>query len=189
MNRDLAESPRAASLAQSLEGRSLRVTAGSLLSVRAAVQSGRIALLSDADAADADIGGPPLALLGLFNATAANPGSAPAVQIRGDADTANRFRELFKLLRPDLETQVARLLGEVPARALAKFSVAALDWGRRALDSGRHNLAEYLQEESRDLVNRTELDEFLRGVDLARESADRVEARLAMLERRRGANP
>ena len=46
------------------------------------------------------------------------------------------------------------------------------------------NIAEYLQEESRDLVNKTELEEFLRGVDELRETADRIEARLGHLERR-----
>ena len=46
------------------------------------------------------------------------------------------------------------------------------------------NVAEYLQEESRDLVNRTELDEFLRGVDTLRETADRIAVRLSALEQR-----
>ena len=46
------------------------------------------------------------------------------------------------------------------------------------------NIAEYLQEESRDLVNKIELGEFLRGVDELRETADRVEARLGRLEQR-----
>jgi ubiquinone biosynthesis protein UbiJ len=192
MNRDLAESMRATALARQLEGRSLHVTAGSLLDLRAAIQGGRLFLsavgtpAADAKAADAEISGPVSALLGLFSATAANPGSAPSVQIRGDADTANRFRDLFKLLRPDPEAQLARLIGDVPAHGLAQFTASALDWGRRALDSGRRNVAEYLEEESRDLVNKTEMEEFLRGVDLAREAADRAEARLVLLERRRG---
>ena len=46
------------------------------------------------------------------------------------------------------------------------------------------NIAEYLQEEGRDLVNRTELEEFLPGVDELRDTADRVEARLGRLEAR-----
>ena len=204
MNRDLQDSMRATELARQLDGRSLRVAAGSLLDLRVAVHGGRLSLTTNATArtgadptggaapadapADAEISGPPFALLGLFSATAISPGSSPSVQIRGDADTANRFRDLFKLLRPDPEGHLARLIGDVPARGIAKFSNAVLDWGRHALDSGRRNIAEYLVEESRDLVNRTEMDEFLRGVDLAREAADRAEARLALLERRRGVN-
>jgi len=47
------------------------------------------------------------------------------------------------------------------------------------------NIAEYLQEEGRDLVTRTEMEEFLRGVDGVRESIDRIEARLIRIEQRR----
>jgi ubiquinone biosynthesis protein UbiJ len=52
------------------------------------------------------------------------------------------------------------------------------------------NIAEYLQEEGRDVVNRTELEEFLRGVDELRDTAERVGARLVRLEARlEGAGP
>jgi len=34
------------------------------------------------------------------------------------------------------------------------------------------NISEYLQEESRDLVNKPELEEFLHGVDTLRETAE-----------------
>ena len=54
----------------------------------------------------------------------------------------------------------------------------------RARRTAGENIAEYLQEESRDLVNKPELDEFLQGVDMVRETADRVDARIARLEQR-----
>ena len=57
-------------------------------------------------------------------------------------------------------------------------------WARKARRTAGENVAEYLQEESRDLVSKPELDEFLQGVDALRETADRVEARLARLEQR-----
>ena len=52
-------------------------------------------------------------------------------------------------------------------------------WARKARRTAAENLAEYLQEESGDLVSKPELEEFLHGVDRLRETADRVEARLA----------
>jgi ubiquinone biosynthesis protein UbiJ len=45
-------------------------------------------------------------------------------------------------------------------------------------------LSEYLQEESRDLVAKPEVEEFLQGVDRVRDTAERVEARLARIEQR-----
>jgi ubiquinone biosynthesis protein UbiJ len=46
------------------------------------------------------------------------------------------------------------------------------------------NVAEYLQEEGRDVPNRTEAEEFLHGVDRIRDDVDRLEARLKLLEAR-----
>ena len=40
-------------------------------------------------------------------------------------------------------------------------------------------MAEYLQEEGRDVPTRVEVEEFLEAVDQLREAADRLEARLA----------
>ena len=45
-------------------------------------------------------------------------------------------------------------------------------------------MAEYLQEEGRDLPTRTEVEEFLSGVDQLRDDAERLEARLARVEAR-----
>jgi ubiquinone biosynthesis protein UbiJ len=57
-------------------------------------------------------------------------------------------------------------------------------WARRARRSAGENIAEYLQEEGRDLITKTEMEEFLRGVDGVRDSIDRIEARLIRLEQR-----
>jgi ubiquinone biosynthesis accessory factor UbiJ len=64
------------------------------------------------------------------------------------------------------------------------FARRALELARQARRTAGENIAEYLQEEGRDLVNRTELEEFLHGVDSLRETADRIEARLVRLEQR-----
>jgi ubiquinone biosynthesis protein UbiJ len=185
LNRNLDESAQAPLIARHLEGRSLRVEVASLISIRASVHSGRLLLGSGAtEPADAVISGNAAALLNLLKHDASHPSRTAAAQVRGDAEVANRFRELLKLARPDLEAEISRFIGEMPARALAQAARLAFHWSRRAPAGARANIAEYLQEESRDLVNKTELDEFLRGVDRAREAADRAEARLAQLERR-----
>jgi ubiquinone biosynthesis protein UbiJ len=59
-------------------------------------------------------------------------------------------------------------------------------WARRATRTAGENIAEYLQEEGRDLVTKTEMEEFLRGVDGVRDGVDRIEARLKGIEQRVG---
>jgi len=88
------------------------------------------------------------------------------------------------LARPDFEEELSRLIGDVPARSISQLALKTVEWARKARHTAGENIAEYLQEESRDLVNKTELDEFLQGVDTLRETADRVDARIARLEQR-----
>ena len=93
-------------------------------------------------------------------------------------------RELFALARPDPEEELSRWIGDLAARRVSLLAARARDFVRQARRTAGENIAEYLQEEGRDLVNRTELEEFLRGVDALRETADRIEARLGRLEQR-----
>jgi ubiquinone biosynthesis protein UbiJ len=173
-------------LARRLEGTSLQVDIEGITRIRASTHQGRLALLAgDDSAADAAISGSLPALLQLLKGGANGESrGAPAAQIRGDAEIANRYRELFVLARPDPEEELSRWIGDFPARRVSQFALRALEFARRARRTAGENIAEYLQEEGRDLVNGTELEEFLRGVDELRETADRIEARLGRLEQR-----
>ncbi len=191
-NRQLTASSRAAELARRLEGGSLDIEVIGLTRIRAQIAAGRLGLsAADDSPANATISGSPSALLQLLKFGAARPpaqaprsgGLAPAAaQIRGDAEIANLFRELFVAARPDLEEELSRWIGDLPARRLSQFAMGVGEWARRARRTAGENIAEYLQEEGRDLVNKPEAEEFLRGVDEVREAADRIEARLRRLE-------
>jgi ubiquinone biosynthesis protein UbiJ len=185
LNRCIDSSAQALRTARRLEGTSLQVDIDGITRIRASVHQGRLALLAVSDsAADAVISGSLPALLQLLKGGANRESGGPAAQIRGDAEIADRYRELFMLARPDPEEELSRWIGDFPARRVSLFARRALEFARRARRTAGENIAEYLQEEGRDLVNRTELDEFLRGVDELRETADRIEARLGRLEQR-----
>jgi ubiquinone biosynthesis protein UbiJ len=191
LNRSIDGSIKAAAAAGGLNRKSLRIDIEGLSSIRAAVGAGRLALSAgDGAQADAVISGSPVSLLRLLaSGAAAPPGAAPdaarpPVRIAGDAEVAARYRELIALARPDWEEELSRLVGDLPARRLALAASGALAFAARVRRTAGENLAEYLTEESRDLVNKPELEEFLLGVDQLRETADRVEARLTRLEQR-----
>jgi len=203
LNRGVHASMRATAIARRLDGTALRLDIERVASIRISVVGGRLSLIDagsspDAgadDSADAAIAGSPRALLRLAGATGLGGADVPraaglhaarggAAIVTGDAEIANSYRELLALARPDLEEELSRLVGDVPARRLSQFALKTLEWARRARRTAGENIAEYLQEESRDLVNKPELDEFLQGVDTLRETADRVDARIARLERR-----
>lgn len=185
LNRYVGASAQAQLLAQRLQGRTLQIDIEGLTRIRAAALDGRLVLLTGDDTpADAVISGSPPALLRMFKGSLTREPAAPVAQIRGDAEIANQYRELFVLAQPDLEEELSRFIGDFPARSLSQFAGQAMNFLRRARRTAGENIAEYLQEESRDLVNKTELDEFLHGVDRLRDTADRIEARIARLEQR-----
>ena len=205
LNRCIDASTPAGTLARRLQGTSLQIDVEGITRVRAAAFGGRLALSADdaagapaaisgnADAAipgaDAVISGSVTALLHLLKSGSnrelrRSAAAGRPAQIRGDAEIANLYRELFILARPDPEEELSRWIGDLPARRLSQLAKHALEFARRTRRTAGANIAEYLQEEGRDLVNKTELDEFLRGVDDVRETADRIETRLERLERR-----
>jgi ubiquinone biosynthesis accessory factor UbiJ len=192
LNRNIGTQARTAALLRRLEGKSLQLDVQGLIPVRvrALTGHGRLALLAGDDSpADAIIGGSAPALLAMMRGAATPAAGKDAVTIRGDAEVAQLYRELLALARPDPEEETARVFGDVTARRLGNFARDTFAWLKGAKRSVGENIAEYLTEESRDLVNRTELDEFLRGVDALREGTDRLEARIRHLDARAAGNP
>jgi ubiquinone biosynthesis protein UbiJ len=185
LNRNIAASSKAQALVRRLEGTSLQIDVSGIARFRTTCFGGRAALLAGDDSpADAVISGSVPALLQMLKAGAPTAQTRSSLQIRGDAEIANLYRDLFAAARPDLEEELSRWVGDLPARHLSQLAKSVRTWARRARRTAGENLAEYLQEEGRDLVTKTELEEFLRGVDGVRDSVDRIEARLTRIEQR-----
>jgi ubiquinone biosynthesis protein UbiJ len=106
------------------------------------------------------------------------------VQIRGDAELAQKFRELALLLRPDIEEELSQLIGDVPAHQIGRFARAAFGWSQKAATTTVRNVAEYFAHERQHLVPRAEGDQLLKGVDALREDVDRLEARIDVIAER-----
>ncbi|MGA9333188.1 MAG: SCP2 sterol-binding domain-containing protein [Rudaea sp.] len=103
------------------------------------------------------------------------------VEISGDAELARRVEKLARDFRPDIEEALARTFGDVIGVPLSRALQRAFAWSRESTRAMAHNAAEYLREESRDLIAPAEMEEFLDDVDALRERADRLEARVQRL--------
>ena len=190
LNRGLPRSPRAQQLCAELAGRKVAVAiAGSpryVLIESTGMSLKLSAVTAEALAgisADATISGGPFSLLALSGAAPEAVLQRGDVRINGDAELAQKFRELTLLLRPDLEEELSLLVGDVPAHQLGRFARAAFGWTRKAAATTVRNAAEYLGHERRDLVPRSEAEQFLQGVDTLREDVDRLAARIDLLTR------
>jgi ubiquinone biosynthesis protein UbiJ len=193
LNRNVAQSAKARALIGRLEGRSLALTLdGTPFSFLMRIADGSIHVSEGrgaahaADRPDAEIRGTPLALASLAGRERDDSLRAGAVRISGDAEIAQAFRELLRHAQPDAEEELAGVVGDVTAHQLGSFARGVLGWGRKAADTVATSVAEYLQEEGRDVPTRIELEEFLRGVDTLRNDVERLEARLKRLGARRG---
>jgi ubiquinone biosynthesis protein UbiJ len=189
LNRGLPRSPRAQALCAELAGRRVSVEISDL--GRVLVESTGMSLKLGAVSAqalailppDARIAGGPLSLLALTGSGPETVLQRGDVRIEGNAEVAQKFRELALLLRPDLEEELSLVLGDVPAHQIGRFARAAFGWTRKAATTTAHNFAEYLAHERQDLVSRNEADQFLQGVDALREDVDRLAARIELLTR------
>lgn len=184
LNRNVAESRQALALARQLDGRVLGLTVeGTPFALYFVADGGRLRLAPKSDRpADATLSGTPIALLALAGPRAEGAVRGGGVRIEGDAEVAQKFRDLLANAKPDFEEELARVIGDIAARRVANVARDVFDWGRKAAGSFTASVVEYLQEEGRDLPTRVEVEEFLEGVDRLRDDAERLEARLARLE-------
>ena len=187
LNRGLPRSPRARQLCAALSGRSVAIVVPDILRLRVSSNGQTLTVMRDDAPADATLRGGALSLLALASDSAQAVIQRGDVAISGDSEVAQGYRELAQLLRPDLEEELSLLIGDVPAHQLGRLARLAAGWSGRAADTTLRNLAEYLGHERGDLVSRNEGEQFLRGVDALRESVDRLQARLELIARRRGA--
>jgi ubiquinone biosynthesis protein UbiJ len=187
LDRALAASPRARSLCLALEGRRLLVsTTGMPVQLLLTASAGSLRcerLLENAGPATADVtvSGSPLALLTLARSDIDAALANASLSISGDEALAQQFRELARLLRPDFETLLGRVLGRMNAHLAVRAVGQVSDWGRAAAAALLRNSAEYLAHESRDLVSRAEAEGFLGGVETLRAQLQRAESRATSL--------
>lgn len=184
LNRGIAASADARRRCRALDGSSFRMELDGLgLGFTLRASEGSVALSGEAGA-DACLAGRPLALARLAATGDEELLRSKAVRITGDPIVARDFHALIRVAAPDFEEELSRVVGDVAARQLANLARGAAGWGLDAADRLSRDLAEYLQEESRELPAREEVESFLDDVDGLAEAVDRAEARVARLARR-----
>jgi ubiquinone biosynthesis protein UbiJ len=103
------------------------------------------------------------------------------VDVSGDAELARRLEKLFRDFRPDIEEAFAKTFGDVAGVPLANAMRGAFAWSRESAGALLQDGAEFLRDETRDLLAPAEMDAFLDDVDALRDRSERLAARLARL--------
>jgi ubiquinone biosynthesis accessory factor UbiJ len=185
LNRNIAASAAARSLCRRLESKILAVHLDGLpVSLYFRAHDERMDVMTSTEQApSATLSGTPLAFARLAGPQPEAALRGGSVHIQGDAEVAQTFSELLKHARPDLEEELSRLIGDVAAHQVGSAARSFLSFAQRAASTFTQNLSEYLQEEGRDVPSRVEADEFIAEVDKLRDDVERIQARIARLER------
>ena len=185
LNRALALDPDTREALKPLDGRriSLALEAPPLaLQVRVDGQRLAVGPVDAADEADlavrSTIGGL-LAQLPFLRRDDAPP--VGRLRVSGDAELARRLQTLATRFDPDWERPFTAVFGDIIGVQIASAVKSALQQLRSAGEGLVQNTAEFVTEESRDVVGRAELNAFHDDVDTLRDDVERLQAKVERL--------
>ena len=195
LNRTLALDPDARSALRALDGRrvALKIESPPLaLEVRVEGDTLRVGPVDGEREPDLGVRGTLAGLLGqlppplgsMFRRDDAPP--VGKLRIEGDAELARRLQQLARNFDPDWQKPFADVFGDVVGVQVANAFATALRQARAFAANGAETLAEYVTEDSRDVVPKAELDAFHDDVDALRDDVERLAARVARMNRAGG---
>jgi len=135
------------------------------------------------DDPDVTIHGSPMALirLGMSNDSGKTLLDSDAY-IEGDMGIANHFTDILKSIDLDWQERLSFIVGDIITHQTASIMEQSKGWLSDTGNAAKHNIAEYLSEESQVLVAEAEIGYYLDEVDTLRADMDRMEARINRLQ-------
>lgn len=184
INRNIRATTPARELCEKLAGKIIAIRVrNTALTAWFIVHEDRLELALDTDEEpDVMISGSLLTLARMTGAPGTSELRTGALELAGDAHVASDFQRLLNYAKPDLEEELSAFVGDVAAHRIGEIARGIGQWGRDARETMGANIRDYLQEESRDLPTRYEVERFAGEVGVLRDDVDRLEARLRRLE-------
>lgn len=124
------------------------------------------------------IRGAPLALARQWRGLHSTDGG---IAVEGDTAVGSEFQAALARLDIDWEEQLSKVVGDAAAHQVGQFWYGFRSWSRRSGDTLLRDGVEYLQQEKQVLPSRYAVEQFLGAVDVLREDADRLAARIERL--------
>ncbi|MDR1076318.1 MAG: SCP2 sterol-binding domain-containing protein [Xanthomonadaceae bacterium] len=194
LNRALALDPETRKAMLALDGRRIMLTVQSpplALELRVSGDRLQVGPAQEESEGEADLAirstlGGLLAQLPFFAQAgdrAAAPGPGGRMRVSGDAELARHLQGLASRFDPDWQQPFTSVFGDVVGTQIANAVRSALGRVRAGADGFARSAAEYVTEESRDVVGRAELEAFYEDVDNLRDAIERMEVRVSRLRR------
>ena len=100
------------------------------------------------------------------------------ITVKGNLDLANDFSKVIEELEWDMEEDLSRFVGDIPATEITKISKKVFKHTKTNIKNLAENFIEYWQEENKILSKNDDLEIFNANVDELSEDVDRVEAKI-----------
>ena len=186
VNRTLRLDPGAAEAVAGMAGRTVGVEVRGLgLRLVAFLAADGIHFVGwppEGEAPDVTVSGPPLSLMRLLTSTQPYQSLFRGeVEVSGDTGLLERLRGVFAEADLDWEEPLARLAGDPVGHQAARLVRGLAQWSRQARTSLELDTREFLEEEARLVARGEEVRAFSMAVDILRDDAARLEARLDRL--------
>ncbi|MBT8636272.1 hypothetical protein G6644_03275 [Polynucleobacter paneuropaeus] len=107
-----------------------------------------------------------------------------AVKISGDADLAQLIGRLVSQVRWEYEEDLAKWVGDAPANFAVRQAKKMVKAGQAATKDFLQNVVEYVSEERKILLNKRDFMIRKNELNELRDSVDRIEKRIALLEQK-----
>ena len=100
------------------------------------------------------------------------------ISIEGDLELANQVSQVLKNIEWDIEEDLSKYIGDIPAIQLTKGLKRVVKNGKRNINNITGALLEYWQEENNILTKKNKVEIFNSDVDKILEDTERLEAKI-----------
>ncbi|HOY70750.1 MAG TPA: hypothetical protein PL131_08790 [Methylotenera sp.] len=142
------------------------------------LEDGSLALGGETAPPEASIYAPPSLMLRML---AKDEAAKMDFKVTGDTHLATEVSKILQNIRWDVEDDLSKIVGDIPATKLADFSKKATQTVKETGTNLAQMLTEYLQEEQPMLAKKRHVEQFNADVDALRDDVARFEKRLAKL--------
>ena len=180
LNRNIQATTPARDLCRKLSGKVVAIRVrGTALATWFIVSDDELEMTTEHDAEpDVVITGSLLSLVRMASESDLDALREGSIELAGDAYVADNFQRLLTFAKPDIEEELSGVVGDVAANRLGEIARGVGNWSRDARATMGANIREYLQEESRDVPSRYEVERFADNVGRLRDDVERLEVRI-----------
>ncbi len=186
INKRIAEQTPARQLADSLNGESMAVRVrDTSLAIYLSVEQSRLGIHTRyADEPAVVLTGSPLSLAALAGKDPQGVIRDGHVQMSGDAMLGAKFQQLLKYAQPDLEDELAGVVGDIAANQAGNIARGLAGVAGDLSDRFHNSFGEYLTEDRQSLPSQEQFAGFRSDVERLRDDVARADARLKLLQTR-----